>query len=91
MAKVLKIEVKGLSGSDLVVELPPNEFAQMQSAEHRKDYVIYVLLEALQRTAKAQIFRHDAIRSKGADLIWLNDDGEILRIERRIAARLSLA
>lgn len=89
--EVLKIEVKGLSGSDLVVELTPNEFAQMQSAEHRKDYIIYVLLEALQRTAKAQIFRYDAIRSKGADLIWLNDDGEILRIERRIAARLSLA
>ncbi|MDX2387789.1 DUF3883 domain-containing protein [Sinorhizobium medicae] len=89
--EVLKIEVKGLSGSDLIVELTPNEFAQMQSAEHRKDYIIYVLLEALQRTAKAQIFRHDAIRSKGADLAWLNDDGEILTIERRIAARLSLA
>lgn len=89
--EVLKIEVKGLSGKDLVVELTPNEFEKMQSAEHRKNYVIYVLLEALERTAKAQIFRHDAIRSKGADLIWLNDDGQRLKIEKRIAARLSVA
>lgn len=40
---VLKIEVKGLSGKDLVVELTPNEYAKMRSPGHRMDYIIYVL------------------------------------------------
>jgi hypothetical protein len=33
--EILKVEVKGLSGRDLVVELTPNEYKQMRSAEHR--------------------------------------------------------
>lgn len=88
--EVLKIEVKGLSGKDLVLELTPNEYAQMRSPDHRKHYIIYVLLEALQTSAKAQIFRHDAINSKRDNLLWSNDDGEVLIIEPRLAARLSL-
>lgn len=88
--EMLKVEVKGLSGNSLVVELTPNEYAQMQSAAHRKHYVIYVLLEALKDTKRAEIFRHDAVESNGSKLIWSNDDGAVLKIEQRIAARLSL-
>jgi hypothetical protein len=89
--ETLKIEVKGLSGKDLVVELTPNEFAQMQSPKHRENYVIYVLLEALKAEKRAQVFRYDALQSKRGVLVWLNDDGQALRVEERVAARLSLA
>lgn len=87
----LKIEVKGLSGKDLVVELTPNEYAKMRSLENRTDYIIYALPEALSSKPMAYIFRHDAILSKGNDLAWVTDDGQRLRIEPIIAARLSIA
>ncbi|RDD64187.1 DUF3883 domain-containing protein [Thalassococcus profundi] len=87
----LKIEVKGLSGKDLVVELTPNEYAKMLSPEHRADYIIYVLPEALSSEPVAYIFRYDAILSKGKDLVWVSDEGQRLRIEPIIAARLSIA
>ncbi|ETD89444.1 hypothetical protein U713_09310 [Rhodobacter capsulatus YW2] len=87
----LKVEVKGLSGRGLVVELTPNEYAQMQSPEHRAEYIIYVLLEALSPEPAAYIFRYDAILSKRKDLVWMTDDGQRLRIKPIIAARLSIA
>lgn len=87
----LKVEVKGLSGKELVVELTPNEYAKMRSSEHRTDYIIYVLSEALSSKPMAYIFRHDAILSKGNDLVWVTEDGQRLRIQPIIAARLSIA
>lgn len=87
----LKVEVKGLSGKDLIVELTPNEYAKMKSPEHRADYIIYVLSEALSPKPVAYIFRYDAILSKGKDLVWMTDDGQRLRIKPIIAARLSIA
>lgn len=87
----LKVEVKGLSGKDLVVELTPNEYAKMRSSEHRTDYIIYVLAEALSSNPMAYIFRHDALLSKGSDLVWVTEDGQRLRIQPIIAARLSIA
>lgn len=87
----LKIEVKGLSGKYLVVELTPNEYAKMRSLEHRADYIVYVLPEALSPKPVAHIFRYDAILSKGKHLVWMTDDGQRLRIEPIIAARLSIA
>lgn len=86
----LKVEVKGLSGKDLVVELTPNEYAKMQSSKHRADYIIYVLPEALSPKPVAYIFRYDAILSKGKDLVWMTDDGQRLKIKPIIAARLSI-
>ncbi|WP_170327989.1 DUF3883 domain-containing protein [Ruegeria arenilitoris] len=87
----LKVEVKGLSGKDPIVELTPNEYAKMQSPEHRADYIIYVLTEALSPKPVAYIFRYDAILTKGKDLVWMTDDGQRLRILPIIAARLSIA
>ncbi|MBY6159418.1 DUF3883 domain-containing protein [Mameliella alba] len=87
----LKIEVKGLSGKDLVVELTPNEYAKMLSPEHRADYIIYVLPEALSSKPVAYIFRYDAFLSKGKDLVWVSEEGQRLLIEPIIAARLSIA
>ncbi|MFK3963108.1 DUF3883 domain-containing protein [Ensifer adhaerens] len=88
---VLKIEVKGLSGKDLVVELTPNEYAKMRSPGHRMDYIIYVVPEALSPKPRAHIFRHDAILSKGRHLVWANDVGQALRIQEIVGARLSIS
>jgi hypothetical protein len=88
---VLKIEVKGLSGKEIIVELTPNEYAKMRSLEQRMDYIIYVLPEALSSKPEAHIFRHDAILSKGNHLVWVNDVGQTLRIQEIVAARLSIS
>ncbi|WP_082513294.1 DUF3883 domain-containing protein [Methylobacterium sp. Leaf125] len=86
---VLKVEVKGLSGRDLVVELTPNEFTKMKSTEHRAQYIIYVVTEALTSEARSHVFRHNAEASKGGDLVWATADGRQLKIEQIVAARLS--
>ena len=86
---VLKVEVKGLSGRNLVVELTPNEFAKMRSTAHRAQYIIYVVAEALTSEARSHIFRHNAETSKGGDLVWATADGRQLKIEEIVAARLS--
>ncbi|MET7244986.1 DUF3883 domain-containing protein [Methylobacterium sp. EM32] len=86
---VLKVEVKGLSGRDPVVELTRNEFAKMRSPEHRAQYIIYVVTEALTSEARSHVFRHNAEVSKGGDLVWATDDGRQLEIEQIVAARLS--
>lgn len=87
--EILKIEVKGLSGNELLVELTPNEYAKMQSTEHRKDYIVYVLRAALSDAPLASIFRFDATQSKRNDLVWVDDFGRRLIIEEKLAARLS--
>jgi hypothetical protein len=87
--EVLKVEVKGLGGSTVCVELTPNEFAKMQSPEHRRDYVVYVVTEALTERAKSHIFYYNALRSQGREHIWTTHDQKQLKIEKRIAARLT--
>ncbi|GJD30575.1 hypothetical protein PMNALOAF_1822 [Methylobacterium adhaesivum] len=86
---VLKVEVKGLSGRDLLVELTPNEFAKMRSTEHRAQYIIYVVTEALTSEARSHVFRHNAESSKGGNLVWATADGRQLKIQQIVAARLS--
>lgn len=88
--EILKIEVKGLSGNDLIAELTPNEYQQMKSPRHRASYVIYILTDALGKKPEAHIFRHDAEMSKGESLIWINESGQKLHIQERVAARLTL-
>lgn len=86
---VLKVEVKGLSGKDVVVELTPNEYAHMMASEHRSDYIVYIVTEALEKSARAHVFRYDAMLSKGKDHVWITDDFRRLTIQPLIAARLS--
>lgn len=86
---VLKVEVKGLSGKDVVVELTPNEYAHMISAEHRSDYIVYIVTESLEKSAQAHVFRYDALLSKGKNHVWITDDFRTLKIQPLIAARLS--
>ncbi|SFE10180.1 DUF3883 domain-containing protein [Methylobacterium sp. 13MFTsu3.1M2] len=86
---LLKVEVKGLSGRDLVVELTPNEYKKMKSLEHRAQYVVYVVTEALTTSARSHVFRHNAEASKGGKLVWATLDGRMLEIVEIMAARLS--
>lgn len=86
---ILKVEVKGLSGKEVVVELTPNEYKKMKHGNHRSQYVIYILTEALTPNARSHVFRHNAEASKGGKLVWAASDGRELEIEPVIAARLS--
>jgi hypothetical protein len=88
--EMLKVEVKGLSGSDLCIELTPNEYAKMQSLEHRKDYVLYVVTEAATKNAKSHIFYYNALLSYGRKHIWATEDGRQLKIKELTGARLTL-
>jgi len=86
----LKVEVKGLSGSNLCVELTPNEYKQMLSPEHRSMYAVYVVTEALSHTATAHIFYHNAELSYGRKQLWTTEDGRMLNIEPLTGARLTV-
>ncbi|MEX0703954.1 MAG: DUF4268 domain-containing protein [Planctomycetales bacterium] len=77
----LFIEVKGLSGRDLCVELTPNEYAKMKSTEHCNSWRLCVVTNALTDPQLA-IFGW----SKG-DRQWEDERGRVLVIEERIAAR----
>ena len=87
--ETLKIEVKGLSGSVVCVELTPNEYAKMISTEHRSDYVIYVVTEAGTAKAMSHVFYYNALVSKGKQHIWIAEDGRQLKIKKMTGARLS--
>lgn len=85
----LKVEVKGLSGPTVNCELTPNEFSKMMAPEHRPDYIVYVVTNALEDSAKAHIFRYNSDKSYKKNHVWLTDDGRKLKVEERMGARLS--
>jgi len=85
----LKVEVKGLSGRELCVELTPNEYKQMVSPEHRAMYAIYVVTEALSPTAMAHIFYYNTEASRGGTHVWNSVDGRILNVQQIVGARLT--
>lgn len=87
--KVLKVEVKGLSGSDLCVELTPNEYQKMCSEEHRYHYIIYIVTEAISPQAKAHIFYCDAEQSHAEEHVWRAQDGRRLQIKPITGAQLT--
>lgn len=89
--EVLKVEVKGCSGTDCIAELTPNEFAKMRSVEHRGDYVIYIVTQAGTKAERAHVFRFFAKESSAKSQVWLSSEGRRLRIEERVAAHLSYA
>ncbi|KWS20187.1 DUF3883 domain-containing protein [Pseudomonas syringae] len=86
----LKVEVKGLSGSDLCAELTPNEYKQMLTAEHRRSYVIYIVTNALGSSARSHVFYHNSELSTGGKHCWLTEDGRVLKIKELTAARLTI-
>ncbi|MEG9504019.1 MAG: DUF3883 domain-containing protein [Methylorubrum extorquens] len=86
---VLKVEVKGLTGRDIIVELTPNEYKKMCSLEHRAEYVVYIVTEAGTAKARSHVFLHNQETSKGGKLVWATADGRKLKIAPMTAAKLS--
>ena len=78
----LRLEVKGLSGSEICVELTPNEFAQMQ--EWRTSYHVCVVTNALTDPQLA-VFGYSPESGK-----WQDDRKRTLQISKIIAARCSV-
>lgn len=79
----LLLEVKGLSGSHLVIELTPNEYAKMQ--EHRDSYRICVVTNALTAPQLA-IFSFSRDTGRWED----QDRGRPLHIAEQVAARCTV-
>jgi hypothetical protein len=86
----LKVEVKGLSGAEVCVELTPNEYEQMLSPEHRTMYVIYAVTAATTPAATSHVFYYNADVSKGRRHVWMTEDGRALKIKPLTGARLSV-
>lgn len=80
-----------ISGSEVCVELTPNEYKTMLSKEHRRQYVIYVVTQAGSRKEKSHVFYYNSEVSGAAAHVWLSRDGQRLNIKEIIGARLIMA
>jgi hypothetical protein len=78
----LKLEVKGLSSSQLRVELTPNKYDKMKAP--RESYRVCVVTDALSSPELAVFaFSQETQR-------WEDQDGRILQIDEIVAARCSI-
>lgn len=84
---VIYIEVKGLSGPSVNVELTPNEYLKM--GEHKDRYVLFVVTSALTQSRRGRAFRWQQDPTSGLD-IWSTAQGEVIKIEPLTGARCSL-
>ena len=78
----LKIEVKGLAGSKVAVELTPNEFIKM--TENKDTYRLCVVTECLD-VPLVHVFSFSIEQNE-----WLSDDGYVLLIDQIISAHCYL-
>ncbi|WP_434404693.1 DUF3883 domain-containing protein [Sphingobium sp. DN12] len=81
--KVLYVEVKGCSGNAVRAELTPNEWSKMNDLNYRSTYVLYVVTDCLSDAPLASIFQYETKHG------WQTMDGRSLKIEERMAARVS--
>ena len=80
--RILKLEVKGLSGQDILVDFTPREYEKMR--EHKENYRICVVTNCLSKpTLKIFSFSPESGR-------WEDDDGNSLTIKEVVSARMSL-
>jgi len=77
----LRLEVKGLSGKVIAVELTPNEYQAMQT--HCKTFRLCVVTAAL-TAPKLHVFAYS--RDSGR---WQTGEGVVLKIQESVAARCS--
>lgn len=82
-AKRKLVEVKGCSGSHIVADLTPNEWEQMQKPANRSRYVIYIVTDCLTDAPGPSVFHHHE------GMTWRTQDGRVLEIVERPAARIS--
>jgi hypothetical protein len=77
---LLRIEVKGCSGSDAIAELTPNEYAKAQV--HQDSYRVCLVTNALTHP-KLHVFQWNREVAR-----WTSDDGTTLRFEEKTAATI---
>ncbi|SJZ90277.1 DUF3883 domain-containing protein [Garciella nitratireducens] len=75
----LKIEVKGLAGQEVSVELTPNEFLKMNN--NKDSYRLCVVTKCLENP-ELYVFSYSSERNE-----WISEDGHILSIDQIISAR----
>ena len=73
----LLIEVKGLSGENVSVELTPNEYKQMTSKRYRDNYVLFVVTNCLGKQPMTYEYRFKDGR-------WEDTDGGVLQLKELI-------
>ncbi|HZH27406.1 MAG TPA: DUF3883 domain-containing protein [Azospirillaceae bacterium] len=78
------VEVKGLSGTAIAVELTPNEFDKM--GKNRDRYVVFIRTGCLTGAGANHVFRYDRIHDT-----WRDDQGRTLAIQEATSAILRLA
>lgn len=78
----LLLEVKGLSGASVNVELTPNEYSNMQS--HRANYAVYIVVDAIGPSRSLSVFRFDR-----QIVEWVDDIERRLAMTELIGARLT--
>jgi len=82
-SEVILLEVKGLSGASVNVELTPNEYFHMR--KHSQNYAVCVLVSALEARPSLSVFR---FAQKTGD--WRDEKGGALSVAEYTGARLSL-
>ena len=75
----LKLEVKGLSGAEIVIQLTPNEYAMMQ--KHRDSYRVCIVSTALTEP-RLEVFSYVPESSR-----WESSDRRVLSVELIVAAQ----
>jgi hypothetical protein len=81
LKRVLRLEVKGLSSPETVVELTPNEYKAMRRS--RDTYRVCVVTEVL-TTPCLEVFAYLAETGE-----WESPAGRVLAVEEIVAARCS--
>ena len=79
----LRLEVKGLSGRELVIELTPNEFQKL--SEHKSTYKICVLTNALSDNPTYRVFSHHVEQDA-----WEDEERKRLIVKEIMSARMTL-
>ena len=81
----LRVEVKGLSGHEIQVELTPNEYAMMR--KHKDSYRVCVVTNCLKKHKRCLfVFAYDDSIGK-----WTDGDDRPLQVQEVKSARLCLA
>lgn len=80
--RLLRIEVKGLSGSEIVVELTPNEYRMMR--EHQQSFRLCIVTNALKLPSLEIFYYSDEWNG------WSSSTGRRLAIKEIVSARCSV-
>jgi hypothetical protein len=84
-SETLYLEVKGLSGREVCIELTPNEYSKVLDKNLRNKYRICVVVNAENLKSKPHIFYWSPEVKN-----WSDDNGNILLIKERLGANMFL-